>query len=128
MGRIIVQPYLITGRRLKENEVISKDSNEEITIGRDSDNDIIAPTIFTYVSRKHGKIFLEKGVFTSHLDYLDFSAFGSTVFHWDGFTAQSESVHGRKIKLKPGDWVIISNEVTVAHERFGILLIVQYEE
>lgn len=97
---------------------VTKPLDQSITIGSDRGNDIFK--MYPFISPQHGRIFLESGFmgFTEHLDFEDFSEKGSNVIHWNSTEAKSELVHNRKIKIKPGDWILISDK-----GEFGILII-----
>ena len=105
LGHVLIRGVITTSEKL-----IEKNMDEEITIGRQSGTDI--GWVFSWISRKHGRIFLEKGIFNEHLDYEDYSSFGTTVLHWNKHNngVETEFVHNKKVKIKPGDWLILCKE------------------
>ncbi|MBI2138603.1 FHA domain-containing protein [Candidatus Woesearchaeota archaeon] len=105
---------------------IKKPLNSQITIGRNEGNDITFNESF--VSRTHGKIFLEHGFFSEHLDYEDFSSVGTTIIQWQAGEGKSTFVkggpNGKKFKIKPGDWIIISSPLGNNRGlRYGLIII-----
>ena len=102
---ISVKYYQVHNDTYLEPKIIKKSINEVISIGRATDNDIVSN--YSNISRNHGKIFLESGIFSEHLDYEDTSKNGTTIIHWDGNKAESKFVHKTKVKIKPGDWIMI---------------------
>ena len=94
-----------------------KRMDEIITVGRGEGNDI--RMWHSFISTNHGRIFAEKGVFTTHLDYEDFSRYGTTVLHWRrGLKGETVFVHTSKVKITPGDWILITEQGV-----YGVLLI-----
>ena len=107
--KIYVRYIIVAHRRFFDphNQYKEKELHEVITVGRANDNDI--QLIYPWISNYHGRIFLEQGFFTEHLDYEDYSSNGSVVIHWNSFAGKSEYVHKKKVKIKPGSWILIQN-------------------
>lgn len=106
---------------IDREETIRKPLNDVVTIGRSDENDI--KYMLQFMSRQHGRIFLEKGIFTEHLNYEDFSTVGTTIVHWHGGEGKSKFVkRGSKVKLKPGDWIIISHTDNNGM-KYGLILV-----
>ncbi|MBU0980642.1 MAG: FHA domain-containing protein [Nanoarchaeota archaeon] len=100
---------IIENNYLRRGDIL-KGENEVITIGRAPENNIRSEN--TFMSNYHGRIFLEHGVFSEHLDYEDTSSQGTTIIHWRESKGSSKFLkgekEGHKVKLKPGDWIVIS--------------------
>ena len=90
---------------IDNNIIIQKKSNESITIGRLPENDIHFD--IPILSRTHGRIFLEKGFFSEHLDYEDYSSQGTKIISWWSHSSIKQLGKGDKEKIRPGDWIII---------------------
>ena len=99
---------------------VTKQIHQAITIGRDSGNDI--QFLYSFISGQHSRIFVEQGFFTEHLDYEDYSTYGSNIVRWSKAECKIDFVHKKKTKIKPGDWIIIAynDDTGIAN---GILLI-----
>lgn len=69
--------------------------------------EILSVVIIIIFQKSMVNLFWENGVFTSHLDYEYTSTNGTTILRWNGFKAESQFVHGSKVKLKPNDWILI---------------------
>jgi pSer/pThr/pTyr-binding forkhead associated (FHA) protein len=107
--------YVDKGMFDDDGKIIRKEISEEVKIGRNKENDIIYNQPF--ISRKHGRIFIEEGIFKTHIDYEDFSTHGSTILRWHNGHPTTEFVHGKKVKLKPNDWIVLLDSGS-----YGIIL------
>ncbi|MFH1408547.1 MAG: FHA domain-containing protein [Nanoarchaeota archaeon] len=127
MATIKVDVIEIMGHQMKRLKGIEKELKDVINIGRLENNDIT--TTDPVFSDVHGRIYLEKGVFTAHLDYEDFSETGTTIIHWnDDSTCKKVHLRGHekpvKKKIKQGDWIVITRAMDGGSRlRYGFILV-----
>ena len=98
-GAIVKGEEKIKGTKLK------KSFGKEITIGRGEENDVAFPTIFMYISSKHGKITCSSKFFgiVSSVVYQDHSKYG-TWYVPPGVTDVSKAikVHNTSVEIASG--------------------------
>ncbi|MCF7861971.1 FHA domain-containing protein [Candidatus Woesearchaeota archaeon] len=117
MKTLYVRAVLFLDGKFINWKTIKKPSNQLITVGQDHSNDIAFN--LEGLSAKHGRIFIENSLLTEHLDYEDYSHYGTHIMHWQGNGMNHNHIHRKKTKLGHNDWIMFMN----SSKSQGIILI-----
>ena len=98
---------IVSGEFNERGSFLKKGADEVIKIGRDKINDICSRKTFNFVSREHGKLFVEERM--GILIYEDTSRLGTTILQWNRGNLQVESrfVKGKQVAVNSGEWIMI---------------------